>query len=344
MDTLFMNITDVEILLLCFPHQPDSCLRTARLFFIRSAMYFLTVTAILMTVFGNLLVIITISHFKQLHSPTNFIILSLAFVDFMLGSLIMPFSMVRWVDGCWFMGDLFCQIHSSLDMTLSVASILHLCLVSIDRYMAITDPLAYRMKVTNGNAAVCIAAVWIFSCTFSFGTVFSKINTAGLDEQMLKTCVGNCVLIFNKEWGVIAPLLNFYIPGAVMTCLYLKIFHVARKQARLISDRTATLTYGETKKQVSEQRERKAAKTLGIVMGVFILCWLPFFLITVIDPFLNYATPLDVFDALVWFGYFNSMFNPLIYGFFYPRFQKAFKIIIVRHLLHLKGSSNLVLH
>ncbi|XP_026781645.3 trace amine-associated receptor 4-like [Pangasianodon hypophthalmus] len=343
MDTLFMNNTDVEILLLCFPHQPDSCLQTTRFFVIRVVMYFLTLTAILMTVFGNLLVIITISHFKQLHSPTNFIILSLAFVDFMLGCLVMPFSMVRWVDGCWFLGDLFCQIHSSLDMTLSIASILHLCLVSIDRYMAITDPLGYKMKVTNGNAAVCIAIVWIFSFMFSFGIVFSKINVAGLDEQMLKTCVGNCVLIFNKEWGVIAPLLNFYIPGAVMTCLYLKIFHVARKQARLISDRTAALTSGETKKQVSDQRERKAAKTLGIVMGVFLLCWLPFFLTTVIDPFLNFSTPLDVFDALIWFGYFNSMFNPLIYGFFYPRFQKAFKIIIVRYLFHLKSSSNLVL-
>ncbi|XP_027016407.1 trace amine-associated receptor 4-like [Tachysurus fulvidraco] len=342
MDTLFMNNTDMEVLLLCFPHQPDSCFKTTRFFIIRVAMYFLTLTAILMTVFGNLLVIITISHFKQLHSPTNFIILSLAFVDFLLGFLVMPFSMVRWVEGCWFLGDLFCQIHSSLDMTLSIASILHLCLVSVDRYMAITDPLGYKMKVTNEKTLVCIAVVWIFSCIFSFGIVFSKINIAGLDEQMLKMCTGNCVLIFNQEWGIIAPLLNFYIPGAIMTCLYLKIFHVARKQAKLISDRTAVLTSSETKKQVSEQRERKAAKTLGIVMGVFLLCWLPFFLTTVIDPFLNFSTPLDVFDALVWFGYFNSMFNPLIYGFFYPRFQKAFKIIIIRYLLCLK-SSNLVL-
>ncbi|XP_058249130.1 trace amine-associated receptor 4-like [Hemibagrus wyckioides] len=343
MDTLFMNNTDVEILLLCFPHQPDSCLKMTRFLIIRVAMYFITITSILMTVFGNLLVIITISHFKQLHSPTNFIILSLAFADFMMGCLVMPFSMVKWVEGCWFLGDLFCQIHSSLDMTLCIASILHLCLVSVDRYMAITDPLGYKMKVTNGNTLVCIAVVWIFSCMFSFGTVFSKINLAGLDEQMLNMCIGNCVLIFNQEWGIIAPLLAFYIPGAIMTCLYLKIFHVARKQARLISDRSAALTSSETKKQVSEQRERKAVKTLGIVMGVFILCCLPFFLATLIDPFLNFSTPVDVFDALDWFGYSNSMLNPLIYGFFYPRFKKAFKIIIVGCLFNLKNSSNLVL-
>ncbi|XP_062857139.1 trace amine-associated receptor 4-like [Trichomycterus rosablanca] len=343
MDMLLMNSTDVEYFLLCFPQQSDSCLRKSRLLMIRVTMYVLNLSTILMTVFGNLLVIITISYFKQLHSPTNFIILSLAYVDFMLGCLVMPFSMVRWVEGCWFIGDLFCQIHSSLDMTLSIASILHLCLVSIDRFIAITDPLSYKMKMTNRTVSVCIAVVWLFSCLFSFGIVFSKINVAGLDEQMLNPCVGNCVLIFNKEWGVIAPLLNFYIPGAVMSSLYLKIFHVARKQARFISDRPGVVVSGGTKHQVSDVRERKAAKTLGIVMGVFLLCWLPFFLTTVIEPFFNFSTPLDVFDALGWFGYSNSLFNPLIYGFFYPRFQKAFKIIIMRYVLRLRTSNNLEL-
>ncbi|XP_035384926.1 trace amine-associated receptor 4-like [Electrophorus electricus] len=343
MDILFMNISDVENVLLCFPNQPDSCIGTERLFVLKGAMYLFMLAAIFMTVFGNLLVIITISHFKQLQSPTNLIILSLALVDCMLGCLVMPFSMVRWVQRCWFMGELFCQIHSSLDMTLSVASILHLCLVSIDRYMAICDPLSYRVKVTKSSIAVYICIIWMFSCMFSFGIVFSKVNIMGLDSTMINPCAGNCALIFNKEWGVIAPLINFYIPGTVMSCLYLKIFHVARKHARILSDRMAVIMCREMKGQVSEQKERKAATTLGIVMGVFVLCWLPFFLTTVIDPFLGFSTPLDVFDALVWFGYFNSLFNPLIYGFFYPHFQKAFKIIILRYVFHLKKSSNLVL-
>ncbi|XP_076872278.1 trace amine-associated receptor 4-like [Brachyhypopomus gauderio] len=341
MDILFVNIS--KNVYLCFPNQPDSCIRTERLFALKEAMYILMLAAIVMTVFGNLLVIITISHFKQLQSPTNLIILSLALVDCMLGCLVMPFSMVRWVEGCWLLGEHFCKIHSSLDMTLSIASILHLCLVSIDRYIAICDPLSYRLKATKNTIAMCITVIWLFSCLFSFGIVFSKVNIMGLDSTKINPCAGNCALIFNKEWGIIAPLLNFYIPGTVMSCLYLKIFHVARKHAKILSNRTTVVVCREMKGQVSEQRERKAATTLGIVMGVFILCWLPFFLTTVIEPFIGFSTRLDVFDALVWFGYFNSMFNPLIYGFFYPHFQKAFKIIILRYIFHIKNSSKLVL-
>ncbi|XP_017562409.2 trace amine-associated receptor 4-like [Pygocentrus nattereri] len=347
MNVLNENMTeaDVENVLLCFPHQPDSCPRAHRFLALKVPMYFLMLASILMTVFGNLLVIITISHFKQLHSPTNLIVLSLALVDCLLGCLVMPFSMVRWLERCWFLGDVFCKIHSSLDMTLSIVSILHLSLVSIDRYLAICEPLSYRMRVTNGTVAVCIAFIWLFSLTFSFGVVLSEVNITGLENLlMLNSCGGNCALIFNKQWGVIAALVAFFIPGTIMSSLYLKIFHVARKQAKVMSERaTVRRTSCEMNVQSSEQRERKAAKTLGIVMGIFLLCWLPFFIATIIDPFLDFSTPVDVFDALVWFGYLNSTFNPLVYGFFYPRFQSAFKIIISKYVLHLRNASQLVL-
>lgn len=344
-ENLIINAShaDVDKDLLCFPHEPDSCSRTARFYVIRVTMYILMLPTVLMTVLGNFLVILTILNFKQLHSPTNFIILSLAIVDCLLGSMIMPFSMVRWVEGCWFLGDIFCKIHSSLDMTLSIVSILHLCLVSIDRYMAITDPLVYKMKVTNESVAVGIAVIWLFSFSFSFSVVLSNINLKGLDDLlMMKSCVGNCNLIFNRQWGVTVALVAFFIPGTIMSCLYIKIFHVAQRQAKVMADRV-TLGKSETKNHSTEQRERKAAKTLGIVMGIFLLCWLPFFITTIADPFLDFSTPVDVFDALVWFGYLNSTCNPLVYGFFYPHFQKAFKMIISKYLFHPSRSVNLTL-
>ncbi|XP_066533810.1 trace amine-associated receptor 4-like [Hoplias malabaricus] len=339
------NETDLDKVLFCFPQQLDSCPRVRRFLLLRVTMYLSMMATILTTVFGNMLVIITISHFKQLHSPTNLIIMSLGVVDCLLGCLVMPFSMVRWLEGCWFLGEIFCHIHSSLDMTLSIVSILHLCLVSIDRYLAICEPLNYKMKVTNGTVAVCIALIWLFSFTFSFGVVLSNVNITDLENLLMqKSCVGNCALIFNRQWGVVVSLVAFFIPGTIMSSLYLKIFHVARKQAKVMSERMAVRQSScETKIHSPEQRERKAAKTLGIVMGIFLLCWLPFFITTITDPFLDFSTPVDVFDALVWFGYLNSTFNPLVYGFFYPRFQRAFKIIISKYILHLSNSRHLIL-
>uniref|UniRef100_A0A8C1TLT6 Trace amine-associated receptor 2-like n=1 Tax=Cyprinus carpio TaxID=7962 RepID=A0A8C1TLT6_CYPCA len=339
------NDTQTENMFLCYPLRPDSCLKLHRLTVVKGAMYVLMVLMILTTVFGNLLIIISISYFKQLQSPTHLIVRSLAASDCLLGSLVMPYSMVRSVEGCWYLGDFVCEVHSSLDMSFCISSILHLSLISVDRYMAICDPLRYRMRVTNNTVTAFIIFIWLFSVVYSFSVVFSGITADGLEMLILQTyCVGSCVVFFNKQWGIVCPILTFFLPGMIMSSLYLKILYVAQKHAKVMSERVT----GGMKSQSSAHRERKAAKTLSkaaktlaIVMGVFYLCWLPFFTATAIDPFLNFVTPVDVFDALVWFGYFNSTCNPLIYGFFYPRFQKAFKILISTYICGISKSHTL---
>ncbi|NP_001076380.1 trace amine associated receptor 12j [Danio rerio] len=335
------NDTDVhsENVLLCYPLLSDSCPRTQRLTALTVTMYAFMVLMILTTVFGNLLIIISISHFKQLQSPTHLIVRSLAASDCLLGSLVMPYSMVRSVEGCWYLGDVVCKVHSSLDMTFSISSLIHLSLVSVDRYWAICDPLRYRMRVTNNTVIVFTVFTWLFSFVYSFSVVFSGVNRIGLETFIMQVyCVGSCVLFFNKQWGLICSLLTFFLPCTIMSSLYMKIFHVARKHAKVMSERVT----GGLKSQSSAQREGKAAKTLAIVMGVFYLCWLPFFTATAVDPFLNFSTPVHVFDALVWFGYFNSTCNPLIYGFFYPRFQKAFNILISTYICGSSDSHTLI--
>ncbi|KAA0708323.1 Trace amine-associated receptor 4 [Triplophysa tibetana] len=330
-----------ENIFLCYPLLPDSCTRAHRLTVVKVAMYTFMLLMILTTVFGNLLIIISISHFKQLQSPTHLIVQSLAACDCLLGSLVMPYSMVRSVEGCWFLGHIFCKVHSSLDMTFSISSLLHLSLISIDRYWAIYDPLRYKMRVTNNTVAVFIALTWLFSFTYSFSIVFSGVNAVGLEALILQiSCSGGCVLLFNKEWGLICVILVFLIPGTIMSCLYMSIFNVVKKHAKVLSDKVSVGTAG-VQTQSSAQRERKAAKILALVMGVFFLCWLPFFIATAVDPFINFVTPPDVFDALVWFGYFNSTCNPIIYGFFYPSFQKAFKILISTYISGFSNSPTL---
>ncbi|XP_065112748.1 trace amine-associated receptor 4-like [Paramisgurnus dabryanus] len=327
-----MSFNETENILLCYPLHADSCPRAHRLTGVKVAMYAFISLMILMTVFGNLLIIISISHFKQLQSPTHLIVQSLAVCDCLLGLLVMPYSMVRSVEGCWFLGDVVCKIHSSLNITLCVTSLIHLSLISVDRYLAICDPLKYKMRITNNTVTVCITFTWIFSFVYNFSVVFSGVNAVGLEALILQmSCFGACAVFINKEWGLISFILVFIIPGTIMTSLYIIIFNVVKKHAKVLSEKVSVATTG-VKSQSSAHRERKAAKTLALVMGVFFICWLPFSIAASVNPFFNFVTPDDVFEALVWFAYFNSTCNPLIYGFFYPCFQKAFKTLMFTYI------------
>ncbi|CAN8204141.1 unnamed protein product [Coccothraustes coccothraustes] len=81
-----------------------SCPENFRSAGIRGLMYLFITAVFILTIFGNLAIIISISYFKQLHSPTNFLILSMTVTDFLLGFAILPYSMVRAVEICWVLG------------------------------------------------------------------------------------------------------------------------------------------------------------------------------------------------------------------------------------------------
>nr|XP_055042946.1 trace amine-associated receptor 3-like [Misgurnus anguillicaudatus] len=324
-----MSFNETENIVLCYPLHPDSCPRVHRLTGVKVTMYIFISLMILMTVFGNLLIIISISHFKQLQSPTHLIVQSLAVCDCLLGLLVLPYNMVRSVEGCWFFGDVICKVRFSLDMAFCFSSLIHLSLISIDRYWAICDPLKYRMRITNNTVTVLITLTWIFSFVYSFSVVLSGVTAVGLEALILQvSCFGGCAVFFNKEWGLISIILLFIIPGTIMSSLYIIIFNVVKKHAKVLSEKVST----GVNSQSSAHRERKAAKTLALVMGVFFICWLPFSIAAAVDPFLNFVTPAVVYEALIWFAYFNSACNPLIYGFFYPCFQKAFKTLIFTYI------------
>lgn len=114
-------------------------------------------------VVGNMLVIIAIATEKALKNIQNWFIASLAVADFFLGLVIMPFSLANELMGYWIFGGWWCDIHSAMDVLLSTASIMNLCLISLDRYWSITQAVDYLKKRTPARAAVMIALVWILS-------------------------------------------------------------------------------------------------------------------------------------------------------------------------------------
>ena len=272
---------------------------------------FLTLLSVI-TVCGNLLVIISIIYFKQLHTPPNYLILSLAVADLLVGILVFPFSMAFSLSSCLYYEGLFCKVRSSFDVSLSTCSIMNLCCISVDRYYAVCQPLTYKSKINHHVVIVMIVASWGISALIGIGMIIPGLN----NEECEETCFID-VLIANT----VGPILSFYLPVIIMLCIYLKIFLVAQRQAHSIH---STSKPGAA---VSKM-EKKATKTLAIVLGAFQFCWTPFFLCITFLPFSNVSVPVPVIETLNWLTLSNSMLNPFIYAFFYSWFRSAFKIII----------------
>lgn len=117
----------------------------------------------IVVVVGNMLVIIAIATEKALKNIQNWFIASLAVADFFLGLVIMPFSLANELMGYWIFGNWWCDIHSAMDVLLCTASIMNLCLISLDRYWSITQAVDYLKKRTPCRAAIMITLVWILS-------------------------------------------------------------------------------------------------------------------------------------------------------------------------------------
>ncbi|XP_076460919.1 uncharacterized protein LOC143293668 isoform X2 [Babylonia areolata] len=96
----------------------------------------------------------------------------------------------------------------------------------------------------------------------------------------------------------------------------------------------------QRREKLEMRRERKAARVLGIITGAFVLCWLPFFILALVLPFLPLSchVPPVLTSLFLWLGYFNSLLNPIIYTIFNPSFRKAFRKIFFKRLSSLTRS------
>ncbi|TDG99487.1 hypothetical protein EPR50_G00195230 [Perca flavescens] len=186
----------------------------------------LILVIIALTIGGNILVILAVSLEKKLQNATNFFLRSLAVADMLVGILVMPVSLINILyDYAWPLPSALCPIWIYLDVLFSTASIMHLCAISLDRYVAIRNPIEHSRFNSRTKAMMKIAAVW----TISIG-VSMPIPVIGLHNEDKVFVNGSCVL--NEErFMLIGSFVAFFIPLVIMVVTYCLTIQVLQRQA-----------------------------------------------------------------------------------------------------------------
>ncbi|XP_071394401.1 trace amine-associated receptor 13c-like [Centroberyx affinis] len=311
----------LEVAELCFPLN-TSC-RPMPLTSKAALINTLVSTIALLTVTLNLLVIISISHFRQLHTPTNVLLLSLAVSDLLVGLLVMPVAITT-LHSCWYLGNLICALFQFVGLILTSASVGNMVLISVDRYAAICYPLRYSSMITNSRVTICVSLCWM--CSVFFNCIILKDNLSQPD--VFHSCYKECMVLMTYVSAAVDLILTFIGPVTVIVFLYMRVFVVAVSQARVMRSQIAAVKRSTVTGFVKKS-EIRAARALGIVLLVFLLCLLPYYCpsITAQD------TSTSASSVATWLFYFNSCVNPLIYALFYPWFRKAIKLIINLQIL-----------
>ncbi|KFU88230.1 5-hydroxytryptamine receptor 6, partial [Chaetura pelagica] len=304
---------------------------------------------ILLTTAGNFLLILLIVSQRSLRNTSNYFLVSLFMSDLMVGLVVMPPAMLNQLYGRWVLRGDFCSLWYSFDVMCCSASILNLCLISLDRYLLIISPLKYKLRMTSCRALWLILATWTLAALASFLPI--KMGWHRLEFEVQSPNVTSrvdkeqCRLLVSLPYALVASCLTFFLPSAAISFTYCRILLAARKQAvqvaSLASNVATTTTSDETTPQVpctpsqpvagiegrrfTNKHSKKALKarlTLGILLGMFFVAWLPFFVTNVTQAVCG-CVPAGFFDVLTWLGYCNSTMNPIIYPLFMRDFKRA---------------------
>lgn len=287
----------------------------------------LVLVLIVATVIGNGFVFIAVYTFRDLRTVTNYFVLSLASADLAVALLAMP---------VWLISSLVPLENEDEKLILDLgtkwidpfcctASIINATLVSIDRYYAISRPLHYKTVVTPRRARRSIALVWGFSVVIALITFLQY-------HENFDVIHGYVIFLF---------VTLFCLPLGIMSFAYISIYRAAVHQlSKMRSTRPGTCPAGATGNEQRKRyyytferrkrffRELKITKMLAIIVSLFIICWSPFLVVTLIEAFTFHEIPMVIEGIIVFLPYVLSCANPWIYTGMNRDFRVAFKKLI----------------
>ncbi|KAM4859083.1 5-hydroxytryptamine receptor 5B-like [Thomomys bottae] len=302
------------------------------------------------TFLWNLLVLVTILRVRTFHRVPHNLVASTAISDVLVAAVVMPLSLVSELSAGrrWHLGRSLCHVWISLDVLCCTASIWNVAAIALDRYWTITRHLQYTLRARRRASALMIALTWALAALIALAPLlfgWGEAYDAGLQR---------CQVSQEPSYAVFSTCGAFYLPLGVVLFVYWKIYKAAKlrfgrrrrsvlplpaavqvkeepKTEMVFTARCrASVTFQTNGESWREQKEKRAAMMVGILIGVFVLCWIPFFLTELISPLCACSVPPIWKSIFLWLGYSNSFFNPLIYTAFNKNYNNAFKSLFTK--------------
>ncbi|KPP74115.1 muscarinic acetylcholine receptor M3-like [Scleropages formosus] len=197
----------------------------------------------LVTIIGNILVLVSFKVNKQLKTVNNYYLLSLAFADLIIGIISMNLYTTYLIMNQWALGNWACDLWLAIDYVASNASVMNLLVISFDRYFSVTRPLTYRAKRTTKRAVTMIVLAWSISFVLWAPAILFWQYFVG--ERTVPP--GKCYIQFLSEPIITfcTAIAAFYLPVTIMSVLYWRIYKETENRSKELAGLRGSGNQGE---------------------------------------------------------------------------------------------------
>lgn len=213
----------------------------------------------------------------------------------------------------WIFGGQLCDVWMFFEQMSVTASILNLCMIALDRYWSVLDPLVYAAQRTERRMKIYLVLIWM-------GAFLITIPPQFISDHKYEVSDGRTVCLATQDitYQMYETIITFFIPYVIVLITYYRIFETVQRISDEDEERTRQVNVTDSDSSSSSLsidwnrivKHLKAATLLSFLVLTLTVCWLPFFVLELLEPFIDYQPKLEI--IFLWMGYSNSLMNPIV--------------------------------
>nr|BAQ54895.1 opsin, long-wavelength sensitive type [Epiophlebia superstes] len=273
---------------------------------------------------GNGVVIYIFSCTKSLRSPSNLLVVNLAFSDFFMMVVMCPFMLINCYNETWVFGPLMCQLYAFAGSLFGCASIWTMVTIALDRYNVIVKGLSGK-PLTIKKALLWILIVWVHAAIW---TVFPMVGWNRYVPEGNMTACGTDYLTkdwFHRSYILIYSVFCYWLPLGVIIYSYTFIVQAVAAHEKQMREQAKKMNVASLRSAEAQNTsaECKLAKIALMTISLWFMAWTPYLIINFAGIFetMTISPLVTIWGSL--FAKANAVYNPIVYGISHPKYRAA---------------------